>query len=358
MATVMVKVVFFGLSMLVPNDKEKPTGMTVLMPDTHAQQYASDGCRIPDHEPVLLIRGAQASNPGDFLEKLNLSPEFLRRRGYVAAWSLRGLEVSVSGQRDYGQGLWMQRKVSGRFDSWPDSAEDAGAVDWIWQGSSAFQQRGVDVSCLRGTPEVCPIAARVLVGPGEVRTCRLAALRLGNHGEHAGDKRSQGFQGRDQGSPPSRLRRSWPLPTAFSLSLEIEEGAPLVMKLRKFEKDEVSSTVEIRAMSDGLGGTLPITIWIGNSPLVPHAPESVYCDSHDRDRHFELFYLLTARDPRSNEPRLAKGCQTPTATRRRIMGKQEELQPADSCEVPDLTVSGTKGPTPEFSGVCGTAKGG
>jgi hypothetical protein len=355
--TYVVKIVFFGLSMFVPDKQDSRQVMAVLMPDTRVQQFSSDGCRIPQHEPVLLVRGARVEEVDRRFRKRKLEESLLKYFHYKGIWRLRGFEVGWEAATKEKE-LFFKPKTSGRFDSWPDSADDAEAFDWVWKGSSDFQSKGVDSSCLTGGPRICPLSSRILITSGEVRTCRFAAVQQPSTPQgHAGHfingnhRVCQGFQARDPGSGPSMFRRSLPLPVAISVSLEVERGTAFTITARSFDQDEPVEVVRLRPKKGG-----PIEIWVGNAPFGPHAPESRFCATHDRDRHFELFYLLAARNSTRGKTLLARRRQAPVATGRRMRDLGYEYQPASVCEVPEL-FSTLGGSYPGTSGVCGTITG-
>jgi hypothetical protein len=362
---VTVKVIFFGLSMLVPDAGARPDGMTVLMPDTAVQQFASDGCRIPQHEPVILVKNATLVDPCN-LEPALEDPDFLPNLGYLGGWKLRGSEVRWSVREGFPSPFSLEPKESGRRDSWPDTPGDRDAFDWIWKGSTSFQQRGIDWSCLKGGAHICPISARVLVSQGRVKTCRFGAVDLEEHYGHnsrsqAGHKRCQGFQGRDQSNGSTMMRRSWPLPTGASTSFEIKDTGSVTFYRRSLVPSDPAMwkeepILELKPVKGPNGKFGAITIWVGSMPLQRHAPESEYCHRHDRDRHFEFFYLLAARDPHATKPLRAEKRQVPIATGRRMSQREQEIQPVEVCELPELFSQGVGG-VPELSGVCGVGGG-
>jgi hypothetical protein len=314
---VTIHIIFSGLVTLVPSGTEKAPGpIRILLPDSSAHQVSADGCRLPQHFPLLAIYAAPpSSGQGTTCRQVSgtypkvkvrscawRAPEFLKPTNKEDkpewGWLLKGVVLELAGTNLQGGGIELTH-VARELKMFPSdragTEEDKERTDYRWVGKPPSVYYA-DPECIAGVD--CPLAARVIVKQGDVTACHFAGL-VKKRGRRARQGSPLNYSDSDELVLPAMrwgavdrsdlsVAVTSPSPQAradgFQVTFTVRKGTLLVLRLHKLA--DLSGTgrkIRLHPMND-------LKIWIENAadPRAGHLEKA--CFRLGIDRHFEVLY--------------------------------------------------------------------
>jgi hypothetical protein len=290
---VTVRLILYGLIAFVPNAKDSPSAMHALLVDASGPQYASDGCRIPPHTPVLYAQAGKCRIGG---RPCAISDQVERPIDKISgAWRLNrenlGIEIIAPGRSRVRKLEAVQNEKTASVV--PSSAAAMSSLHWVpamqtlLAATAPGKKAGVDPDCL-GEARECPIAARLTLDDGRVTSCHMA--------EEPQEERVYPFEFKpltSQATPALVQAMS----DAVMVTFEVPRGSKVQIVSFDLENPPSWKAKPKRTVVLEDGGEKTIDIWIANVPsyLQPMVEDHACHDAGmSIDRHFELYYNLLA----------------------------------------------------------------
>lgn len=294
-ATFTLKLIFYGLIGFVPNNEQNPTALTVVLADGAGSQYASDGCKLPEHYPALFVAASKCRQDrgrcqfSSFLDgKFGYPKEDL---GVKGSWRIDGKQIKISLIDSDGTPINIpagdlnfvrDRRQAG--SQIPGNKVEATDFSWVPKVNLG---KKIDAKCLSGKT-ICPVIGRIdIKGQGEVTTCHLVET----HKEKL--VCAHKFEAV---TPPAQDPGSF-LPQAIADAVMVTMQLPrqqnyldlsVLLTVQTFDQKE---SIQI-ALSPGDNSS--VNIWIVNLP--EYLDESdVACHDVNVDKHSELYFNLSER---------------------------------------------------------------
>jgi len=283
---VTVRLILYGLIAFAPNSNDSPTTINALLVDARGPQYASDGCKIPPHMPVLFAAADSCTVDG-LACTVSEQVEKPRKPAISGAWLLDreslSVEVVPAGEAHARKLIAVQgQKVA---SSLPANPTESSLLHWIPQMRSLLKTtaaKGPSLAkdCLHGAQN-CPIVARLAIDDGRVTSCHLS--------EEITEEKVYPFAFKPIGTSAKAVLTQ-AMSDAVMVSFQVSAGSEVQIVSLDLEKKEPKRKVVLKA-----GEEPTIDIWVTNVPSQAHqAMEDPTCHNSSNyiDRHFQLYYNL------------------------------------------------------------------
>jgi hypothetical protein len=271
-----LRLIFYGLIAFVPDSSGQ--GMLAIMPNT-AGMVASDGCPLPEHQQVFILREGTcaSSNCGDGKifpvapqHRFEIEPAYT-----IPWWEIKDLATMAGGEQP----------------ALPDSALETRDVGWIPLLPTVAPGAGGFPAVCVPWPEYCPIQAMFRLHHGTTSVCHLVHTRK---------------------EDPVHAFRFKPLVGSASSRPVVQALADAVLVEIPVLGDEVvitatpfdwSGTIQHKLHPDATGRVTLIAANFGAPHMVkaggsgaggePLTSGGERCDATSPARHFEAFYALS-----------------------------------------------------------------